>query len=211
MTTVNFPFNLINICCQFYRELQLFWSILIILYLVPLWKVRERLAESSRCLSASSSWESFCFCSAERACPALTKASGVCAERKKDSSNTMEQLELYMWGWGVAQSHLVSEHEWYYFQDMHTPLLLTLRWCQELHQVIKATYVKGPQQPVMDAGIIIHFLHERHITEEAVLRKVEKTTLIPNNKRTTPDCDKSSRFNWIKSQYDSMKDIAAGT
>lgn len=72
---------------------------------------------------------------------------------------------------GVLQSNLVSEHEGDYFQDMHTPLLLTLSRCQELHQVIKAAYVNGPQQPIMDAGIIIHFLQERQIREEVKVRK----------------------------------------
>ena len=56
------------------------------------------------------------------------------------------------------QSNLVSEHEGDYFQHMHTPLLLTLGRCQELDQVVKAAHVNGPQKPVMDAGIIIHFL-----------------------------------------------------
>lgn len=47
------------------------------LYLVPLCSVRERFSACSFCLSASSSWASLCFSSAERAWPALTNASGV--------------------------------------------------------------------------------------------------------------------------------------
>ncbi len=62
------------------------------LYLVPLCNVRDRFSACSFCLSASSSWESLCFSSVERAWPALTKASGVCKERTK-RSNT-EQLEI---------------------------------------------------------------------------------------------------------------------
>lgn len=62
---------------------------------------------------------------------------------------------------GVLQSNLVSEHEGDYFQHVHTPLLLTLGRRQELDQVIETTHVNGPQQPIMDAGVIIHFLQEK--------------------------------------------------
>ena len=58
----------------------------------------------------------------------------------------------------VLLTNLVSEHECDYFQNMQTPLLLTLGWCQERDQVIKAANVDGPQQSVMDTGIIIYFL-----------------------------------------------------
>lgn len=60
----------------------------------------------------------------------------------------------------VLLSNLVSEHEGDDFQHMHTPLLLTLGRRQELDQVIEAAHVNGPKQPIMDAGIIIHFLHQ---------------------------------------------------
>lgn len=62
---------------------------------------------------------------------------------------------------GVLPSNLVSEHEGDYFQHMHAPLLLALGRRQELDQVIETAHVNGPQQPIMDAGIIIHFLEER--------------------------------------------------
>lgn len=61
----------------------------------------------------------------------------------------------------VLLSDLVSEHEGDYLQHVHTPLLLTLGRRQELDQVIKTAHVNGPQQPVMDTGIIVHFLQER--------------------------------------------------
>lgn len=54
---------------------------------------------------------------------------------------------------------------------MQTPLLLTLGRRQELYQVIKATYMNGPEQPVMDAGIIIYFLQYRQVNEEVKVRK----------------------------------------
>lgn len=57
-----------------------------------------------------------------------------------------------------VQSNLVSEHEGDYFQDMQTPLLLTLGRSQKFDQVVKAAHVNCPQESVMDAGIIIHFL-----------------------------------------------------
>lgn len=44
----------------------------------------------------------------------------------------------------ILQSNLVSEHKGDYFQHMHAPLLLTLRWCQKLNQVIEAAHVNGP-------------------------------------------------------------------
>lgn len=53
---------------------------------------------------------------------------------------------------------------------MHTPLLLTLGRRQELNQVIEAAHVNGPQQPIMDAGIIVHFLQQRQIREEVQVR-----------------------------------------
>lgn len=61
---------------------------------------------------------------------------------------------------GILQSYLVSEHEGDYFQHMHTTLLLTLGRRQKLDQVIETAHVNGPQQPIMDAGIIVHFLQE---------------------------------------------------
>lgn len=64
----------------------------------------------------------------------------------------------------VISSNLVSEHECYYFQNMQTPLLLTLGRGQELDQVIEAANVKGPQHSVVDAGVIIHFLWDRKTT-----------------------------------------------
>lgn len=63
--------------------------------------------------------------------------------------------------WWILLTNLVSEHKCDYFQNMQTPLLLTLGWRQELDQVIKAADVNGPQQSVVDAGIIIHFLGEK--------------------------------------------------
>lgn len=68
--------------------------------------------------------------------------------------------DIYVYFQEVLRSNLVSEHEGDYFQHMHTPLLLTLGRCQELNQVIEATHVDGPQQSIMDAGIIIHFLQK---------------------------------------------------
>lgn len=64
------------------------------LYLVPLCNVRERFSACSFCLSASSSWESLCFSSADRAWPALTKASGVCKERGR--AQTQNSWRSYM-------------------------------------------------------------------------------------------------------------------
>lgn len=61
----------------------------------------------------------------------------------------------------VLLSNLVSEHECDYFQNMQTPLLLTLGRGQELDQVIEAANVKGPQHSVVDAGIVIHFLWDK--------------------------------------------------
>lgn len=140
--------------------LKLFYCISAWLYLGPLCNVRERFAASSFCLSASSSWESLCFSSAERAWPALTKASGVCKERRW--ARTQKSWAICMCASnGVLQSNLVSEHEGDYFQHVHTPLLLTLGRRQELDQVIETTHVNGPQQPIMDAGVIIHFLQEK--------------------------------------------------
>lgn len=80
-------------------------------HLVPLWNVRERFSACSFCLSASSSRESLCFSSVERAWPALTKVSGVCKEKKKSSNteNTRQFLGLPpkrsfdepgLWTWG---------------------------------------------------------------------------------------------------------------
>lgn len=54
---------------------------------------------------------------------------------------------------------------------MQTPLLLTLGRSQELYQVIKATYMYGPEQPVVDAGIIVHFLQYRQVREGVKMRK----------------------------------------
>lgn len=135
---------------------------IVCLHLVPLCKVRECFSACSFCLSASSSLESFFFSSAERAWPALTKASGVCKERKQQQQNPLKQrtartfrCALPKW---IFLSNLVSEHKGDDFQHMHTPLLLTLCWGQELDQVIKAAHVNGPQHSIMDTGIIIHFL-----------------------------------------------------
>lgn len=70
--------------------------------------------------------------------------------------------KLYVFIENVLLSNLVSEHQGDYFQHMHTPLLLALGRRQELDQVIETAHVNGPQQPIMDAGIIIHFLQEKH-------------------------------------------------
>lgn len=127
------------------------------LYLVPLCKLRERFSACSFCLSASSSWQSLCFSSADRAWPALTKASGVCKSKQRKLEHWTEGT-LYKCKAEQSQSNLVSEHEGDYFQHVHAPLLLALSTCNKLDQVIKTAHVNGPQHPVMDAGIIIHLL-----------------------------------------------------
>lgn len=67
--------------------------------------------------------------------------------------------------WIQFSHYLVSEHERDYFQDMQTPLLLTLGRCQKCDQVIKAAHVNCPQQSIMDAGIIIHFLQSKMVNK----------------------------------------------
>lgn len=89
----------------------------------------------------------------------------------------------------LLQSDLISEHERDDLQHVHTPLLLTLGRRQELDQVVEAAHVNGPQHAVMDAGIVVHFLHRRaesqvgaggfictnmkHITVEMCVRTVK--------------------------------------
>lgn len=106
---------------------------------------------------------------------ASTHQSIRCLQERKKNSNT-GNLEIYMQIFKTffRQSYLVSKHQGDYFQDMQTPLLLTLGWCQELYKVIKATYMYGPEQPVMDASIIIHFLQYRQVREGLKVRKKVK-------------------------------------
>lgn len=136
-------------------------------YLVPLWNLRDCFAAISLCLSASSSLLSLCCSSVERAWPELTNASGVCEETRAKLQNSCRFI-LYMclrWGCG---SDLISEHEEDYFQHMHAPLLLARGGRQELNQVIKASVVHGPQQPIVNAGITVHLLQERRIKRKTL-------------------------------------------
>lgn len=84
------------------------------LYLVPLLKFRERFAAFSFCLSASSSWESLCFSSSERACPALTKASGVCKKSRAQKQNCLRSIYavlsrgIFSLTWSLNMREIIS-------------------------------------------------------------------------------------------------------
>lgn len=76
----------------------------------------------------------------------------------KENSNTETPADSNKSSKNFLQTNLVSEHKGDYFQHMHTPLLLTLGRGQKLDKIIKTTNVKSPQQPIVDAGIVIYFL-----------------------------------------------------
>lgn len=54
-----------------------------------------------------------------------------------------------------VRSHLVSEHEGDNLQHMEAPLLLGRGAGQEEEQVVHATEVNRPEEPVVDTGIIV--------------------------------------------------------